>query len=330
MIEETLTFYSDGLRLEGVLRYPDKTGAPVPLMLLIHGSLEHDRNGNLLRTKDGKQVYPKNFFLEISRRLCKAGFATFSWDKRGYRKSQGPCGSYFSEVNDAQAALDIISLRKDVIDTRKIIIFGQSAGVYVACLLAKKDNRACAYVLSGGLFSEYKEMMSFNYHRVRDYAKSSPENLKWVEQNDLWGLVLGINLDEMFLAIDRGEKEILLAYKEKSWTVPLDNKVYLPEFSCKNQFEYITKPTLIIHGKADLNVPVEDAERIKRELERKGNDIVKLVIIEDADHSFQETAQDEDIRLRERMSLSSFKNRYVESYFENMIDFLKGVTNSNA
>jgi pimeloyl-ACP methyl ester carboxylesterase len=266
----------------------------------------------------------------VSKRLCKAGFATFSWDKRGYGRSQGPCGSYFSEVNDAQAALDVISLRKDVIDTTKIIVFGQSAGVYVACLLAKKDNRACAFVLSGGLFSEYKEMMSFNYHRVRDYAKSSPENLKWVEQNDLWGLVLGINLDNMFSAIERGEKELLLTYKEKSWNLHLDSKVYLPEFSCKNQFRYITQPTLVIHGESDLNVPVNDAEKIKEELERNGNNHVSLALIGDADHSFQETAQDKDTQLRERMSLASFKNRYVETYFENIVDFLQGVTNVNA
>ena len=65
MIEEILTFYSDGLKLEGVLRYPDKTITPIPVILLIHGSLEHDRDGNLLKTKDEKQVYSKNFFKTI-------------------------------------------------------------------------------------------------------------------------------------------------------------------------------------------------------------------------------------------------------------------------
>lgn len=323
MKNEIIGFYNDGVRLEGVLRYPDHAESPVPCLLLIHGSMEHDRDGNLLQTMDGKVIPRKDFFIELSNHLCGAGIATFSWDKRGFGKSQGQPGDYFSQVQDAKAALDILNSKTSVVNKDKIAVFGQSAGVYVACLLAKEESRPCAYVLSGGLYSDYYEMMSYNYHRVRDYANKSPANRNWVEKNDLWGLVLGINLDKMFDAITRGEREIKIEYKDHVWTLPINEKVYSPELAPKKQFRYINRPTLIIHGEADLNVPVQDANKIAEELRRSGNKDIELVIIADADHSFQQVALDEDTRIRERMSLESFKNPYIESYFKSVIAFLE-------
>jgi len=285
--------------------------------------MEHDRDGNLLKTQDNRKVHKKNFFLEMSKRLSKTGFATFSWDRRGFGKSQGSPGDYFTEVRDARAALDALCSQKSVVDGNRVAVFGQSAGVYVASLLAKEDIRPGAFILSGGLYSDYKDMMSFNYHRVRDYAKKSSENRKWVEKNDLWGLAVGINLDKMLTAINNGEKEFMVQYNGHTWNVLLNQKVYSSEFAPKDQFRNITSSVLIIHGEADLNVPVQDAREIEKELRAWGNNDVKLVTISDADHSFQQTAPDEDTRLRERMSLESFKRPYKEEYFQSMIDFLK-------
>jgi dipeptidyl aminopeptidase/acylaminoacyl peptidase len=327
--EKNISFYSDGIQLQGVLRYPDRVQDPVPGLLLIHGSLEHDRNGNLLRTKDYKKVYNKDFFVEISKRLCQAGFATFSWDRRGYGESLGTPndGDYFTEVRDVKAALDAFcaNSNRNIVDPQRVAVFGQSAGVYVASLLAKEQNRAGAYILSGGLYSDYQDMMSYNYHRVRDYANKSKSNLEWVEKHDLWGLVLGINLNKMFTAVENGGPIFKMEYKGHNWSIPIDKNVYSPdsEFAPKKQFKYIKAPTLIIHGGSDLNVPVRDAEKIEAELRSNGNNDLKVVIIPDADHSFQQIAIDEDTRLRERMSLESFKRPYQEEYFQSMIDFLK-------
>ncbi len=322
MREETIVFRNGDFSLEGVLRYPDLLKKPAACMILIHGTMEHDRDGDLLKTPDNKNVHKKNF-LALSKKLTAVGIATFSWDKRGYGKSQGEPGDYFLQAQDAKTALDAICLRPNIVDAAKIAVFGQSAGVHVACLLAKEETRPCAYVLSGGLYSSYWDMMSFNYHRVRDYAQKSPENLAWVEKNDLWGLVSGINLYRKFEAIQRGDKEFRMEYKGQSWIVPLDHKTYLPEHEPRNQFKYIKQPALVIHGDADLNVKVQDAVCIEAELKRWGNVHVKRVIIPNADHSFQQAAPDEDTRIKERMSFESFKRPYVEAYYQHIIAFLK-------
>lgn len=323
MQQQILSFQSDNVQLEGVLRYPDQLKTPTPGVLLINGSMEHDRDGNVVETFHNKKVVKKNFFLEISRRFCENGFATFSWDKRGFGKSQGPQGNYFTEVDDAKSALNAFCQKTDIVDSNRIAVFGQSAGVFVACLMAAVEKRPKAFILSGGLFSEYKDMMSFNYHRVRDYALRSLEHLKWAEKNDLGGLMLGINLDAMFQAVDAGATSFHMEYKGTQQDMRLNPKDYMPQYAPKNHFRYIQQPTLVIHGDCDLNVPVGDASKVCNELHRYGNNQTELIIIPGADHSFQQAAEDEDTRLQERMSLDSFRRPYVESYFQSMINFLK-------
>lgn len=323
MKEEIIPFESDGLRLVGVLRYPDKREGKIPGVLLVHGSLEDDRDGNGLVHPDGRMVHKTNFFLEISRHLCSAGFATFSWDRRGFGESEGLRGDTLSAVRDAKAALGVLCSEKKTINPDRIAVAGQSAGVYTICLLAEDDDRARAYILQGGLYSDYSDMMAFNYLRVKEYAKKSLENLLWVEKNDLWGLVVGIHLPLLEKSAKEGEVECDITYKGRSWKVQLDPLSYKPEYSPSKQFKYIQKPVLLVHGACDLNVPVEDVYMIKKELSANGNNDFELVVILGVDHSFQEVAEDEETRLRERMSLESFKRPYKLKFFNVLIEYLE-------
>ncbi|MDZ4655098.1 MAG: alpha/beta fold hydrolase [Coriobacteriia bacterium] len=321
MREHTVAFVSGELTLEGVLRVPEGVAGPRPCVLLIHGSMEQDRDGNMLPTRHGRREVPaRNFFVHISSRLCSAGYATFSYDRRGFGASEGEPGDYFTDVDDAMAALETVATRPEV-DHDRIAVFGQSAGVYTASLLARRSRLPALYILSGGLFSEYRDMMSFNYHRARDFALQSPEHLKWAEEHDPWGLALGLHLDDMFRAIENGREEYVVAYGDWSWNVDLDARVYAEEWAPARQFYHIDRPTLVVHGENDLNVPPRDALGILEALRRR--DVpVELAIIPEADHSFQHTPPDYETRVRERMSLASFERPYRDEYFDSMIDFL--------
>lgn len=323
MREKEIFFDSEGLQLAGVLRMPDESGR-YPSVLLVHGSLEQDRDGNLLAKRDGKPAYKKNFFLEIARKLCAAGFAAFSWDRRGCGRSEGAgeAADVFAQSRDAIAALHTLQSQEEV-DSQRIAVLGQSAGVYTACLLAREEHSPEVYILQGGLFRDYAEMMAFNYERVARYAASSTENLSWVEENDLCSLIIGLNLNQIERQAKEGKREHDLVYKGRIWKFHHDPNCYLPENAPSGQFKHIKKPALIIHGECDLNVPVGDAKSIKDELIKNGNQNVDLVIIPGADHSFQEIALDEDLRLRERMSLESCKRPYCSAYFQTLLDFLK-------
>ena len=321
MKEQEIIFDSDGLRLAGVLRIPEQ-GLAFPAVLLVHGSMEQDRDGNLLAKRDGKPAYKKNFFLEIARRLCAAGYAAFSWDRRGCGKSEGQAGDVFAQARDAIAALHALQGQEEI-DSQRIAVLGQSAGVYTACLLAQEESGPKAYILQGGLYRDYGEMMAFNYVRVARYAASSPGNLAWVEENDLCSLLIGLNLDQIKRQAKEGKREHDLVYKGRIWKFYHDPTCYLPENAPSRQFKYIDKPALVIHGECDLNVPVQDAASIRNELIKNGNKQVGLVIIPGADHSFQEAAGSEDQRYKERMSLESFRRPFCDAYFRALEDFLR-------
>lgn len=318
--ERSLRFESPNGPLTGVLRYPD-ADFKVPGILMVHGSIEQDRDGNLLHVRNGKKVPPRPFFLEISKRICPEGFATFSWDKRGFGESPGD-GSYENQAVDAQAALDILRYQ-DEVDEGKIAFFGQSAGVYVNCLMARNEVEPSAYLLSGGLYSDYKDMMSFNYVRVRDYARKSKAHRKWVETNDMAGLMIGENFERIVEAARSGKRDLVLSYKGMQMDYSIEPSTWFGELSPKRLFRHIRKPTLIVHGEEDLNVPVEDAWKLRDELHRNGTMDVEISIIPKADHSFQEVPDDQEMRLRERMSLQSFSRPYREEYFRQILSYLK-------
>ncbi|MEZ5336599.1 MAG: hypothetical protein R2741_15955 [Methanolobus sp.] len=42
-----------------------------------------------------------------------------------------------------------------------------------------------------------------------------------------------------------------------------------PEYAPSRQFRYITKPSPVIHGEYDMNVPLEDAFMVRDELEKE-------------------------------------------------------------
>lgn len=319
MKEEFVSFKSDELKLAGVLRYPEGC-RDIPCMLLIHGTLEQDRNGNMLVHPDGRKVHKKNFFLQISKHLCPAGFATFSWDKRGFGESEGSYTT-LSAVRDAKAALNVLC-NSEIVDSKRIAVFAQSAGVYTACLLAKEDNRPKVFILSGGLFSDYSDMMAFNYLRVKEYAEKSKENRLWVEKNDIWGFIVGSNLELIEKAAREGKTKCEIKFKNRIWRIPVEPLLYKEEYAPSKQFKYLKKPVLLLHGECDLNVPVEDVYRIEKALKVSNKD-VELVTIPNADHSFQEVAKDEETRLRERMSLESFKRPYKPEFFNAMVEYLK-------
>lgn len=325
VMDKEIIFESDGLRLAGILRTPD-LHMRYPAVLLLHGTMEQDRDGNLLQNRNGEVPFRKNFFLLLAERLCEEGFAAFSWDRRGFGKSDRGIEDVFSLARDAKAALDVLCALPEV-DPKRIAIFGQSAGVYTSCLLAQMDPRGVAFVLSGGLFRDYGEMMAFNYARVVEYVKRSEKNRAFVEENDLFGLVIGLNLDQIRRDALEGKREHELNYRGSVWRFAHDPTCYFPDYAPSRQFRHIRKPVLIIHGDSDLNVPVEDAFKIRDALVKNGNDHVELCIIEGADHSFNIPPEDEDLRIMERMSLESFRRPYNEKYFKAIVVFLNKYLN---
>jgi len=114
-----------------------------------------------------------------------------------------------------------------------------------------------------------------------------------------------------------------MSYKRRTWKLRPETLCYQEGYAPAEIFSYVKAPVLILHGGCDLNVPVEDASLIREELARNGNEDVEMRIIPDADHSFQEVAGDEETRLREWMSMESFRHPFRQEYFDVLTEYLE-------
>ena len=123
--EKSITFFNDGLKLSGIISYPDG-GDQVPGIVMCPGF-----------------VGRKDWFLPaISEQLVKAGYATLRFDYRGFGESEGTKGRVFplEHVADTRAALSFLSNDKRV-DPSRLGIFGISFGGATAAFTAAVDSR---------------------------------------------------------------------------------------------------------------------------------------------------------------------------------------------
>ena len=118
-IQTSLTIDSSDLRLEGVLHLPDVRSSRVPGVVVCH---PHPRYGGDMNS---------SVVTAIVARLSGDGIAALRFNFRGVGASQGEFAWGSGETDDAEAALDALSLR-DEIDSSRIGVAGYSFGAAVA------------------------------------------------------------------------------------------------------------------------------------------------------------------------------------------------------
>lgn len=133
MVEEFVSFTSEGMRIAGMLHVPEAT--PAPGIILCHGFT-------------GTRIESHRLFVLAAREFCKQGFAVLRFDFRGSGESEGQFGqiTISGEIQDLKAALAWISRRKEVLN-RGIGVNGLSLGGVVAALTAAEDPRIKAVSL---------------------------------------------------------------------------------------------------------------------------------------------------------------------------------------
>jgi dipeptidyl aminopeptidase/acylaminoacyl peptidase len=160
MEEQHVNFVSDGLKLDGVLHWPDKRDRPLPTFLVFHGF-----GGN----KEGLGG------LASARMLQKLGYATLRFDFRGCGKSEGPRGRTIclEQVEDAKNALGFLAKQPGV-DGKRIGVIGHSFGAAVAVYTAGVDPRVAACISAGGWG-----------HGEKKFRKQHPTPEAWKKFSDM-------------------------------------------------------------------------------------------------------------------------------------------------
>ncbi len=117
--QQQITIDSGGLSIEALLHLPEGAANKVPGVVICH---PHPRYGGDMQN---------NVVRGLTERLVSDGFAALRFNFRGVGNSEGEFDWGSGETDDADAALDALSLREEV-DASRIGIAGYSFGAAVA------------------------------------------------------------------------------------------------------------------------------------------------------------------------------------------------------
>ena len=137
MIEENVTFYSEGEKIAGILRLPDKMDGPAPGIV---------QGPGFLGLKGGK-LYKQYHDL-----LIDAGFVVLVFDYRGFGDSEGDSVLYPErQIADIRNAVSYIETR-DEVDNNRIGLFGSGGtGGGNAVVAAARDKRVQCMVANNAV-----------------------------------------------------------------------------------------------------------------------------------------------------------------------------------
>ena len=129
-MRERISYYSDGLKLSGILSTPDNSGGThFPGVVLVPG---------FMSTADA-------FFPGFADELNAAGFVSLTMDFRGFGESEGVRGEVipYLQIYDASNAISYLQSRPEV-NPDKIAILGVSLGGGEVAYIAARDRRVKA------------------------------------------------------------------------------------------------------------------------------------------------------------------------------------------
>lgn len=130
----SVSFFSHGARVAGLLRLPEGSSKP-PVVVMCAG-----------------MTLTKEVWLPANAQwLCAHGYATLSFDYRGFGESEGPRNRLVPsmQVEDVRSALTFLETVGEV-DSTRMALFGVSLGASVAVATAGVDSRVKATVAVAG------------------------------------------------------------------------------------------------------------------------------------------------------------------------------------
>lgn len=174
----TISYHSEAVNingpytLSGTLTLPDDVGSKHSAILILGGSGNGDRNGNMKKLRT-------NLYNNLADVLSKNGYMTLRYDKRGVGKSEG-C-YYETGVSDLIAdAISAIRYLKSINNVKidSIFLLGHSEGALLAPAVYEQENvngliLLCGSELSGKnllpqqtqlLIQEINQLTGFKYY----------------------------------------------------------------------------------------------------------------------------------------------------------------------
>lgn len=257
-IEETWIQCGNDLKLYGEVYAPSIL--PAPAILICHGM--NARGFHLLK-----------IYTQLARIARANGFVALLFDFRGVGRSMGKFDYGFGEQSDVKCALNYLAARPDVIKDR-IFVVGHSLGGAVSLYALQNEKRVKGLVL-------WSVPKNHDYN-VRKFIKNRTGKFRL----------------QMFLALSRIDNVLGIGrmFKMEVYGIKLRPKYLRQKLMMLNECEAVSRlegiPLLVVNGRSDEIVGVDEAE----EVYRSANEPKNLTIVESTDHIFRKK-EDEVVQI---------------------------------
>lgn len=251
----------EGGTLKGTLLLPEGSG-PFPGVLIIPGSGPTDRNGN-------SAIAGRNdSLLELAYGLAEQGYASLRIDKRGVGKSVWP-GMKEEDltldiyVDDAGKWLSFLKSRDEVFGTA---VLGHSEGALVGALTVR-ENKTQALVSVAGMGESFGETLK---RQLAPYpADVQEEAARIIDSLEQGNTVPDISDTQIIQSLFRPSVQPYM--------------ISILKYDPAEVVSNIAVPVLVVHGTQDLQVTMNDAEKLAGAGEN-----AELKVIEDMNHVLKE------------------------------------------
>lgn len=289
--EEEYNLKVDKGEISGTLMKPKNVEGST-VALIIAGSGPTDRNGN------NPSAGENNSLKMIAEALAREGIFSVRFDKRGIGESRYLVDKeedliFEDYINDVIAWVE--KLREDN-RFEKVVVIGHSEGALIGAAAVNNTDVDGFVSIAGAGYPAYQTM-------ERQLKAESEEVFQLCKpiMDELMKGNLVENVPEGLYTLFRPSVQPYLI----SWF----------KYDPVEEMSKIEKPVLIIQGNNDIQITVDDANRL-----HEGNPASKLVIIEGMNHILKDAPKDRD------KNIATYNNPTLplnEKFVEELIKFIK-------
>jgi alpha-beta hydrolase superfamily lysophospholipase len=272
--DETISFQSGNLTLDGTLSIPEGNG-PFPVVILVHGSGPNDRDqtitltgGNALCLYPGLYNKTVKNFKDIADYLSANGIMVLRYDKRTFTHGTtlDPVSiSTYDFVDDIEAAIDFVKTRSEA-DTDCIVLAGHSQGGVLIPVAAKNRNDVHGLISLSGAITPVDSLLAEQYRYIYVTCANDPNS----------GELVASQLYDQFNQIRNGtfpsNTQVSINFPGNPNPVPFGYPIFWEDWiemgdSVVQNYLQADLPVLILHGEDDFNVPPSDAMHLYNAME---------------------------------------------------------------
>ena len=238
---EEVTFQNGEFTFHGTLSMPKDCTAETPVVLLVTGSFQQDRDENMFEHKP---------FAVIADALARNGIASLRYDDRGYGDSTVHFLNYNTHDFKDDAAAGLSFLRKRF---QKVGIIGHSEGGTIALMLAAEGKTDFIVSLAGMVVSGKEtllwqirvslEVLGVPQEGIDQYINVISNLFDKAIEGKLENIDFSLAPDTLKPVVQQALKQLSMPYYQHILTV--DVRPLLPQIKC---------PVLALNGKKDTQV----------------------------------------------------------------------------